>query len=100
LGAGFVGLLGDAPDEGNGVQRSGDDELLIGLKTSADTDGDFGKPVELGVEREERERGVGRGDSRTHNVRVGGGGDGCNFAVGCWWMRSPGSRFSCDVMRR
>ena len=73
LGSGFIGLLGDAADERNGFERSGDDELLIRLEAGSDSDRDFGEAVELMVEGEEREGSMGCDGCRTHDVRVGGG---------------------------
>ena len=72
LGAGFVGLLGDAADERQGVDGSGDDELLIGLEAGADADGDFGEAVELVLEGEKGEGGGRGGGRRAHDARVGG----------------------------
>jgi hypothetical protein len=45
LGAGFVGLLGDAADQRESVGGCGEEQLLAVAEVEADADGDFGEAV-------------------------------------------------------
>ena len=41
-----VGMLRDAPDQGDGVERRGHDQFLAGLQPKPDANGDFRQAVE------------------------------------------------------
>ena len=46
----FVGMLGDAARQRNGVERGGHDQLLAGRESESAVDGDFGQAVEILLE--------------------------------------------------
>ena len=76
-GSGFVGVLGDAADEGEGLDRGGDEEFLAFGEVEADADGNLGEAIEFLFKGE-----AGEGSERFF---------GCGLIEGCWCAHGIGA---------